>query len=167
MNCQKCKKKQATVHMTEISGEEKKEVHLCEDCAQEQGLTLKGQVSLADFLAGLIKAPASKEAARLARLQCPNCGMNYLEFQSKGRFGCAEDYQVFSKLVEPLMEKIHGATEHVGKSPAPAGAGESRQMRLLTLRKNLKDSIEHENYEEAAEIRDQIRKIEGGESEAE
>ena len=36
MLCQRCKKKQATVHMTEIEGGEKKEVHLCEDCSQRR-----------------------------------------------------------------------------------------------------------------------------------
>jgi len=148
--------------MTEIVGEEKKEIHLCDQCAQEQGLTIKGQVSLADFLAGLIKAPVTQEMARLAKLQCPVCGINYVEFQSKGRFGCARDYDVFDKLIEPLLEKIHGATEHVGKAP-PLG-GDGVQARLVTLRRKLKSAVDEEKYEEAAGIRDEIRRIEEGES---
>ena len=162
MNCDKCKKKPATVHMTELTGGQKSEVHLCEDCAQEHGLTLKGQVSLADFLAGLIKAPVTQEMARLAKLACPVCGMNYLEFQSKGRFGCPKDYEVFGKLVEPLLEKVHGAVEHVGKVPAAESASDGTRSKLVTLRRRLKAAIEDEKYEEAAQIRDEIRKIEGG-----
>jgi protein arginine kinase activator len=167
MQCQKCKKKQATVHMTEISGDQKEEIHLCEECAQEHGLTMKGQVSLADFLAGLIKAPITQEMSRLAKLQCPSCGISYLEFQSKGRFGCPKDYEVFAKLVEPLLDKVHGAVEHSGKVPVKAPEGDAKGARLTTLRRMLKAAIDDEKYEEAAAIRDQIRKIEGGEIAAE
>ncbi len=162
MRCQRCKKKDATVHMTEISGGEKSEIHLCEQCSREEGVTLKSQVSLADFLAGLIKAPASKEAAKLASMKCPDCGIDYAEFQSKGRFGCARDYDVFARLVEPLVEKIHGGTEHVGKSPLLSASRESARMRLVSLRKQLKLAVDEENYELAAQLRDEIRKHEGG-----
>ncbi len=158
MLCQKCKKKQATVHMTDIAGKDKKEVHLCENCAQNQGLTLKGQVSLADFLAGLIKAPVNQEMSRLAKLECPECGINYIEFQSKGRFGCPKDYDVFEKLVDPLIEKIHGANEHVGK--APEAHGDGAEAHLVALKRHLKAAIEEERYEEAARIRDDIKKAE-------
>jgi len=160
MLCQKCKKKQASVHMTEIVGEEKKEVHLCDGCAQEQGLTLKGQVSLADFLAGLIKTPVNQELALLAKLECPVCGINYLEFQTKGRFGCARDYEIFEKLVQPLLDKLHGASEHIGKIPAAGAGTDGVQARLSTLRRELKAAIDEEKYEEAAQIRDEMRRLE-------
>ena len=37
MICQNCKKTVATVHLTEIEHGEKTEVHLCEECAKNQG----------------------------------------------------------------------------------------------------------------------------------
>jgi len=148
--------------MTEISDNEKREIHLCEDCAHEQGLTLKGQVSLADFLAGLMKAPANKEIAKLAKIKCPVCGINYLEFQQKGRFGCPKDYEVFKKLVEPLLEKVHGSVEHVGKAPIAVGAPDTVRVRLAALRKRLAAAVTDENYELAAELRDEIKKLEDG-----
>jgi protein arginine kinase activator len=162
MLCQRCKKKPATVHMTEIQGAEKKEVHLCEDCSQSEGVTLKGQVSLADFLAGLIKTPATREISKLAEMKCPECGITYLDFQAKGRLGCPKDYEVFQKLIEPLVEKIHGSTEHVGKAPAHSLSGDTLRLRLATLRKQLKLAIDNEKYELAAELRDEVRRLEGG-----
>lgn len=150
--------------MTEIEGAEKKEIHLCEDCSQAEGVTLKGQVSLADFLAGLIKTPATREITKLAETKCPECGITYLEFQSKGRLGCPKDYEVFSKLVEPLAEKIHGATEHVGKAPERSISGDTLRLRLVTLRRQLKLAVDGEKYELAAELRDEVRKLEGGKS---
>jgi protein arginine kinase activator len=162
MLCQKCKKKQASVHMTEIENGVHKEVHLCEDCSRDEGVTMKGQVSLADFLAGLIKAPVAKEVARLADVKCPDCGISYVEFQSKGRFGCARDYDVFRRFVEPLVEKIHGGTEHVGKAPVKSAEAEALRLRLATLRGELKLAVDQEKYELAAQLRDEVQRLEGG-----
>jgi len=161
MMCQRCKKNRATVHITNISDDKAGEMHLCEECAQKEGMTLKSQVSLADFLAGLIKAPATKEMARLAQMKCPNCSMNYLEFQSKGRLGCPEDYDVFSELIEPLLEKIHGASRHVGKSPLSGGFVSEESVKLTLLKRQLAAAVEEERYEDAAALRDEIRQLEG------
>ncbi len=162
MLCQRCKKKQASVHMTQIEDGKSKEVHLCDECSQKEGITMKGQVSLADFLAGLIKAPVSREASRLAELKCPDCGISYAEFQARGRFGCARDYDIFRKLVEPLLEKIHGGTEHSGKSPTHGVDADALRLRLVTLRKQLALAIGDEKYELAAQLRDEVRNLEGG-----
>jgi protein arginine kinase activator len=45
---------------------------------------------------------------------CPECGMTYQEFRIKGRFGCVKCYDAFESGLSPLLEKVHGATEHVG-----------------------------------------------------
>lgn len=166
MMCQRCKKKRATVHVIDVSGERAGEINLCEECAQREGVTLKSQVSLADFLAGLIKTPATKEMKKLAQLNCPNCGITYLEFQSKGRFGCPRDYEVFSELVEPLLEKIHGATRHKGKSPQATAETSETSVELTSLKRKLAAAVDEERYEEAADFRDRIRELEGGESES-
>ena len=38
MTCEKCKKKPATFHLTAIENGQKREAHLCEDCARETGV---------------------------------------------------------------------------------------------------------------------------------
>ncbi|HUW57720.1 MAG TPA: hypothetical protein VMZ92_13860 [Planctomycetota bacterium] len=38
--CQICKKNVATVHLTEIIKDKKREIHLCEGCARKKGLPL-------------------------------------------------------------------------------------------------------------------------------
>ncbi|MCD6405404.1 MAG: UvrB/UvrC motif-containing protein [Planctomycetes bacterium] len=162
MMCQRCKKKRASVRVTDVAT--KTEIWLCEECAQKEGVTLKSQVSLADFLAGLIKAPVTKEMARLAKLKCPECGITYLEFQSKGRFGCPNDYEVFSKLVEPLLDKIHGSTRHVGKRPAGTPPPADKGASLSALKSALETAVKAERYEDAAKIRDEIRSLKDKES---
>src|SRR5262245_10102064 len=113
MKCQRCTKA-ATTHITEIATEVEFEVmHLCEDCAQK-------------FLAepskngGKPHSPSTgdevEELGPVA-LECPACGIKFVEFRTSGRLGCAHDYTEFRAELMPLLENIHGETRHVGKSP--------------------------------------------------
>ena len=44
MKCEICQKEAATVHLTDVSNNSKKEMHLCESCAQERGATIKSHM---------------------------------------------------------------------------------------------------------------------------
>jgi protein arginine kinase activator len=84
-----------------------------------------------------------------------------VEFQAQGLLGCPNDYDVFRPVLTPLLERAHGgATQHVGKVPATAGESVRRQTGLLRLNRELQEAIEQEDYERAAEVRDQIRALE-------
>jgi len=157
MICQACNKNTATVHLTEISKNEKREVHLCEHCAREKGITTKSHFSIADLLGGLIEAQSEQDPPELATLKCPSCNMTYAEFKTKGRFGCAEDYEIFKKALLPLLEKIHGSLTHTGKVPTRLGESAAREREIVKLQHELNKAIAEENYERAAQIRDQIK----------
>ena len=158
MMCENCKKRQATIHLTEIVNDTKKEVHLCETCAEKQGV-VKQQMSIADFLAGLAAGSSTAAKAKLPDIRCPSCGLSLADFQSGGRFGCADDYTVFRERIMPLIEKIHDSTQHVGKVPARAGKNVQREKELRQLQGELKRAVDREEYEKAAGLRDQIRKL--------
>ena len=158
MMCENCKKRQATIHLTEIVNDTKKEVHLCETCAEKQGV-IKQQMSVADFLAGLAGSGAAARQ-KLPDIRCPQCGLTLAEFQSVGRFGCAEDYTAFRDRIMPLIEKIHDAIQHVGKTPTRAGRGVQREKRLRHLQAELRHAVEREQYEDAARLRDEVRNLE-------
>ncbi len=53
MQCDICKKKKATVHLTEIIDDQMSEMHLCEECARKKSIQMEQQFGLADLLAGL------------------------------------------------------------------------------------------------------------------
>jgi len=161
--CQRCKKHQATVHLTEIHQNEKRERHLCEDCAREEGVAIKAQINLQDVLAGVLDA--HKAAGKEAKLTCPDCGITYAEFRNQGRLGCPHDYEVFAEPLRGVLEKVHGATEHVGKLPHRTPSDTRAQRRLMQLRRQLQEAVESEQYEEAARLRDLLREKEtSGES---
>jgi protein arginine kinase activator len=161
MQCDSCGKP-ATVHLTDVSNNSKQELHLCEDCAKVQGVTIKSYLyqatSLPELLPKIVEAqvdlPAEKD------LVCPRCGMTYRRFRSTGKFGCPHDYVVFKKGLIGLLEKIHGRSQHAGKVPSRATSEIERQKELRQLKTLLEDSVRAEEYERAAELRDRIHRIE-------
>lgn len=161
MICQRCKKQTATVHLTEIVNAEKRERHLCERCASEEGVTMKQHVPLNELLSNFLVSQAG--AQQMADLACPDCGMTFVEYRNHGLLGCPRDYDVFEKVLEPLIERAHeGGTHHVGKAPGPASEDTttSKQRDLTRLRRDLAGAIEREDYEKAAELRDRIKTLE-------
>jgi protein arginine kinase activator len=159
MTCDSCGKNQATVHLTEIEKGKPRERHLCEACAQKTGLVGKAP-SLQEILGGMIQQQI-KALGEEGMVKCPYCGIRFGEFWAKGRLGCPRDYEVFEKNLVPLVEKLQGeASQHRGRIPSRAGTEVAREMRMRELRAVLDDHIRHERYEEAAAIRDEIRRLE-------
>jgi protein arginine kinase activator len=159
MKCQRCPK-QATLHITEVLGEDRyEEVHLCEDCAKKylvepQKKAAAGKSAPAEELVESVEAPAGPA--------CDACGISYLEFRNQGRFGCAHDYEAFKAELLPLLESIHGDVRHTGKTPRRLPRTQGAQVELTSLRRRLQQLVTEENYEEAARVRDRIKELEQG-----
>ncbi|PHR96167.1 MAG: DNA helicase UvrBC [Blastopirellula sp.] len=170
MKCLECEKP-ATFHITELTGPEPQELHLCESCAQqylmqnpESGVPAKP--TLAGMLAQQLKvADTAKELSEIDEKTCPICGITFYEFRNQGRLGCPHDYECFAEELEPLIVNIHGEIEHKGKQPIHHKQSTQTQTRLIQLRNEMNDAIAREAYEEASELRDTIQRIEAGEEE--
>jgi protein arginine kinase activator len=158
LKCSICNK-EATVHLTQIVNNKIHKVDLCESCAQKKGVTDPEGFSLADLLAKAPLTPGSVEA----QLACPSCGHTTADFRRTGRLGCAECYGVFKSLVLPVLEDMHAGTSHQGKVPEVALSRQSNLLQLKHLKEALARSIAEEAYEQAAELRDQIKAIEEAE----
>ncbi|HHX10549.1 MAG TPA: hypothetical protein GX729_04185 [Firmicutes bacterium] len=168
MVCEECGKAQATVHIERIINGRKMTMHLCRECAERSGLMTLGVLFQPSFsINSLMSAFLGSQMEALPSTgpgmegpRCPVCGMSYRDFARAGQLGCARCYEVFEDRLEPLLRRIHGSDNHVGK--APAGTGERARMRreLEDLRKQLSRAVADEAYEEAAKIRDQIKQIE-------
>ena len=170
MVCQSCGENPATFHLTEVSddtsaGSKTSEIHYCEACASAAGLT--SEMSAGGLIANAVaQAAAATSGARMPEtegLSCPHCGMTFHEFKRKGRLGCPRDYEVFATPLEPMLQKMHACTNPRHRGRVPRGPFEVKNVvgdRLLQLRRELKDAIGGERYEEAARVRDEIRRIE-------
>src|ERR1700722_19434507 len=158
MKCQKCAKA-ATLHITEILGEEQiEELHLCEECAQKY-LYEPEQKQTGIKTASSAHGEEMDEPAVLNR-ECEVCGLKFVDFRNSGRLGCPHDYQEFREELLPLLENIHGETRHSGKTPRRLPQNKQTQAELIQLRKQLLQAVNKEHYEEAARLRDRIRMLE-------
>jgi protein arginine kinase activator len=156
MKCQSCDAR-ATVHLTGVSDGQKKVLHLCERCAEQQQLVKPKELNLQSILQTLIGQHLGQLTDELARLTCPECGIKYMEFRAEGRLGCPHDYEVFRTGLEPLLQRIHRAGRHVGKTPRHAQRNAARDGELMDLRQQLRRAVDEEAFEEAARLRDLIR----------
>ena len=157
MKCDFCSET-ASVHITDMSNGKYRVLHLCSGCAEkEKSGKPKEQLNVEQIVKGIIAAYAGELVGALAKLACPNCGTKYMEFRAKGRLGCPADYEVFEKGIMPMLSRIHGSTEHKGKCPARGSRTTGPKAELIRLRRELRIAVECENYERAAQLRDQIR----------
>ena len=148
-DCDKCGKP-ATVHLTEITGE---------DCAATEGITIKANLPISQLLEDFILQTSGHEEA--SDLECDVCGMTFPEFRRRGVLGCPNDYDAFEPaLLGMLQRSQEGACEHIGKVPRRAGSTQKKHNAILRLRAQLKAAIASEHYEKAAELRDRIQELE-------
>jgi len=159
MKCQYCANP-ATVHLTDLVKKQKKEIHLCAACAEQQQLLKKNnELNLTTIVQTLLGQHVGPLPDELARLTCPHCGIKFMEFRAEGRLGCPHDYEVFRVGLAPLLERIHRAGKHVGK--APTGVHDPQAFaEVVALRNQLREAVAAEAYEEAARIRDLLRQKE-------
>ena len=153
--CGRCSKP-AVLHITELRQGEVQALHLCESCAKEY---LSQSPEEQEKVPAGASADSEPDLDEMIHQDCPNCGISFKEFRAGGRLGCPHDYTVFEDELLPLLENIHGETEHCGKVPKRAPDSSHRQFKLIKLRTDLRTAVEDERYEEAARIRDEIQAI--------
>ncbi len=160
MKCQRCLK-QATLHITEVLGDERfEELHLCEECAKKYLYEPQQKKN----------AAASKDEPavevgdddNLGEKACDACGLKFVEFRNNGRLGCPHDYDAFREDLLPLLESVHGDVKHAGKTPRRLPKAKGAQLELAQLRRKLQQAVQDEAYEDAARLRDKIRQLEEG-----
>lgn len=172
MLCDKCHKREAKIYYTEIVNGVKKEQHLCEECASEYtnlGFDSKLEqkdISIGNLLSSILSnyypAKKSKEHGKEG-LVCRHCNMSYESFLQHGKVGCVHCYQSFNKVLEKSLRQIQGASSHIGKQPKGFVRYTDKILHELSeidrLSIQLQDAIEKEEFEEAARLRDEIRRL--------
>lgn len=169
--CDQCERP-ATYHAVEIIKGKKIEKHLCDQHAAEEGLGIKSaHAPINELLTNFVKATGGQEKPASLDLTCQDCGMSFSEFRDKSLLGCPSCYAAFEAPLTSLLERAHeGGNHHIGKVPRRGGgASEQRQLQITRIRKRLNDAVEAEDYELAAQLRDDLSSLEtasGGDSSA-
>jgi protein arginine kinase activator len=157
MLCSVCNKREATVHYTQIVGDKVQKVDLCDTCSKEKEAADPTSFAFADLLLGLGASQEIEQAGEGTQLKCPRCGFTQADFKKSGRLGCADCYETFAGPLEGLLKSMHKGTKHVGKVPQARQQGRDFAARLKALQKDLDKAIADENFEQAAQLRDEIR----------
>lgn len=173
--CDRCKQiRYCPVHITDIDGGKVTHYDLCAYCGEQfqQGNMpeentpeeqqpepvnlehINTPEQLLDFIfgKGTVLGPMHKEP-------CPKCGLTVEEFDEHGRFGCAHCYEHFHEAMEHMVFPWHGANQHIGKVPKNYVAPKDLEAQLKTLKLKKARALEHEKYEEAAQLRREIEQL--------
>mgnify|MGYP000152990068 FL=1 len=174
MLCELCHMRPATVHFTNIVNNQKVEMHICEQCANEKAQFGFVFPSFSTSLNGLItellgfdidsgNSPKFQNQyleTLTRRKQCEKCGMTMEEFLKVGKVGCSNCYTAFEEKLNPLIRRLQGSVKHNGKVPDNVARKASVNKKIEELKELLNKAIEREEYEKAAELRDQIKSLE-------
>ncbi len=165
MNHPKCDQcdKPAVVHEVTLKNGVKTEIHLCQDHAQEAGVSMPTHQPINQLLTQFVishSARSKSKSKSKSRKACSGCGMTFARFRQTGALGCPECYDAFDAHLTPLIERAqNGATHHRGKMPLRAGASVDRQLLVQQLVKELDQAVAAEQYERAAQLRDRLRNL--------
>lgn len=157
MLCNICKQKHATLHFTKIVGDKVHKIDLCEDCAKKQGLA-DGSINVTDFLLGL-DVPQPSGEPEVEELKCPACGYTLSHLKKSGRLGCPECYNTFADMLEGILKSMHKGVRHVGKVPNAQRSGKTVAEKIRKLQEELEHAVAVEDFERAAVLRDEIKRI--------
>ena len=167
MLCQHCKKHEATTVVKTMINGQYTEYRLCSDCARELGYDTMFPDFAADF-GGLLSSFFSTALPAVSgATHCKSCGSTLNDIKRTGKVGCADCYDTFFSELLPTIRSVHGNTEHKGKRPdaieytVNEEKPEETSDRLTQLKAELKQAIENENFERAAQLRDEIKGMEG------
>ena len=164
MQCQICKKNEATIHLTEIVDGVRSETHICQSCAQSEGIVVKNEMPINELLSNLLASqPADDEISGSFGLSkaCPDCGFTMDHLRKESVLGCPEDYEVFEEELKPLIARAQNYnSSHCGKVPSSVPVENKNKIELANLQKELEIAVQKEDYEQAAVLHDKINVLE-------
>jgi protein arginine kinase activator len=153
MKCQFCGKNSANIHFTNVVGNDVQKIHICRTCAEAKGFDYlkKSNFEKNDLLAGLVEKKGGPKR------RCKHCGRTYAAFSKSAGLGCSKCYESFGEDIAKVLKRIHGNARHYGKSPRRYCSEKvNARRRIRALEDELRISVEVENYERAARLRDEI-----------
>ncbi|EKD27585.1 MAG: UvrB/UvrC protein [uncultured bacterium] len=159
MKCIVCEEKEAVIHYAEVINGQIKKLDLCEDCAIKKGLGTQLSFSMGDMLGAMSETTEKDVSEKSVSVSCSKCSMTIEEFRKVGRLGCDKCYEAFEETLNSMLEQIHRSTHHKGKIPGHMISEDCKKENLIKLEQELQVAIESENFEKAAFLRDEIRKI--------
>ena len=190
MKCQKCGKNNANVSYTRIVNGEKTELHLCSDCAKEMNINVNLSFGFDEMFSNFFEDFARvKSLAMPSFTGLRNLNMAFddlmndslfddipffkddLFFGSNRTLGASKDNlddvlagiqkkHQKEKNTEKRKEEIDSKKAGVKKEENVDKAEDKKQKEINQLKAKIQEYIKSEEYEKAAVLRNQIKKLE-------
>lgn len=161
MLCQKCKKSPATNHYHSVIGGVVSDSYLCSECAAELKFSFSDN-SIFKMFSDILTDTVPHTSESVNTKMCEICNTTFADIKRFGKVGCSNCYNVFYEELKPSLQRIHGQLQHNGKVPREKNRIETVEPSgdVSSLKAELKKAIEMENYEKAAILRDEIKRLE-------
>ena len=93
---------------------------------------------------------------------CPSCGRTAADLIRSGHVGCAACYRALDETLSVLMSRLNGAPPAEENAPReqPGSFSNGKTARIAALRDEMFAAVNAEEYERAAQLRDEIRLLE-------
>jgi protein arginine kinase activator len=184
MLCSNCGKREVEVLIKQVVNQEVHNLNLCRVCAEELGFIAPDIPSIT--ISFSLNDPEAHNQRKIKRLQhgakksglmydslvCSSCGLEYGAFRETGALGCPGCYEAFRFPLGAWLQKEQGAESHwEGMSGMFDGLGvtedgwdalscgkmkDELRSNIVRLRLELEDAISREDYERAAQLRDDL-----------
>ncbi|MBR3134091.1 MAG: hypothetical protein IKG56_01345 [Clostridia bacterium] len=179
MICQNCGNNEANIRYTQIINGIKKEIALCSKCAREMGVDKieipDFPINFNSFMGDFFNDYAENTLLpnlKTSMIRCKSCGTSYDDFIDTGMFGCSECYNTFSDPIDSLLKNLNGTTKHIGRGNNKNSKKEKIEKKVKEekklnkeenekerLKKELENAVAEERYEDAADIKKAIDKL--------
>lgn len=171
--CDECGVNEAVYTVSVMMGGEVTQRRLCPDCMAKMNMNLSAG-NVKKMLSAILSALTGQEDAQEEThapeedaddlLTCERCGMTLGRFTKAGKLGCPHCYTAFREKLTPMLQQIHGRVQHAGRTPTMDEAAQQRRSACDRLTRHLQAAVMVEDYETAAILRDQLRRLneEGG-----
>ncbi len=159
MLCEKCGQHQATTHIQKTVAGVSEEHHLCASCAAQLGYS-HFTFDIGDLWPSLFGGNKANITAAEKGKRCEGCGSSFADFLRTKRAGCSGCYTAFKEQLAPSLERMHGRVSHTGKTPRGASQKARAKEKLLTMKKEMAEAASQQDYERAALLRDEIKRME-------
>lgn len=160
MLCDKCKKNEACYHSTLVVNGEVKSTHLCQHCAEKEGVFNKTYDSIFDEFRTLTNFLGFDD---FEDKLCPNCHWSLTKFKNSGLLGCSQCYDAFEDEIADIVKRIQPYNENklddIEFKVEDAKKDLSKEQKLIALKQDLQKAIKEERYEDAGVINKEIKKL--------
>ncbi|MGN1020144.1 MAG: UvrB/UvrC motif-containing protein [Aristaeellaceae bacterium] len=160
MLCEECKVNEATYTLSVMMGDEITTRHLCGECMARMNMSLSTG-NIKNLLSSILSAITGNDTAAAPQQEviCPRCKTSLSQFTKSGHLGCPGCYEAFREQLQPMLLQIHGRVQHAGRQPLCTEDAQRTRSRQEELTRLMEQAVALEDFETAAQLRDQLRAL--------